>query len=56
MLAERLPDAEPDIAALTDSFVEAEYGTRPVGPDDAQRARPAWERLRRRLRGMAGQS
>jgi hypothetical protein len=52
-LAEQLPDASPDIAELTESFVVAEYSPRPVGADDAKRARRPWERMRRRLRSLA---
>ncbi|HEX9374599.1 MAG TPA: DUF4129 domain-containing protein [Roseiflexaceae bacterium] len=52
-LAQRLPDAEQDIAELTESFVVAEYSPRPVGPDDARRARGPWERMRRRLRELS---
>lgn len=49
-LASTLPEAQPDIADLTESFVTAQYGTQPVSPDDAARARRPWERLRRALR------
>ncbi|MBK9712216.1 MAG: DUF4129 domain-containing protein [Kouleothrix sp.] len=52
-LGGRLPDAQPDIAELTESFVQAEYSPRPVGPEDARRARRPWERVRRRLRGLS---
>lgn len=53
-LAERLPEAQPDLAALTESFVVAEYSQRPIERADAQRARRPWERLRRRLRQLTG--
>jgi hypothetical protein len=53
-LAQRLPEAQQDIAELTDAFVIAEYSPRPVGDADAQRARRPWERVRRRLRKLGG--
>jgi hypothetical protein len=52
-LAQHLPEAQQDIAELTDAFVIAEYSPRPVGDADAQRARRPWERVRRRLRNLA---
>lgn len=45
-----LPEAQPDIAALTDSFVNAQYSPKPIDTDDARRARGPWERMRRALR------
>jgi hypothetical protein len=51
-LAQHLPEAQEDIAELTDAFVVAEYSPRPVGQADAQRARRPWERVRRRLRRL----
>ncbi|MFN8501752.1 DUF4129 domain-containing protein [Kouleothrix sp.] len=51
-LAQQLPEAQPDIAALTESFVLAEYSARPIGDDDARLARRPWERVRRRLREL----
>ena len=53
-LTQRLPEAEPDIAELTETFVRAEYSPRPVDAGDAQRARRPWDRLRRRMRALAG--
>ncbi|KAB8142495.1 DUF4129 domain-containing protein [Chloroflexia bacterium SDU3-3] len=49
-LSSALPEAEPDIAALTESFVAAQYNPRPVSDADTRRARPPWQRLRDRLR------
>ncbi|MBX0327011.1 DUF4129 domain-containing protein [Oscillochloris sp. ZM17-4] len=46
-----LPEAADDIAALTDAYEAAAYAPRPAAPEDARRARPPWERLRRILRG-----
>jgi hypothetical protein len=51
-LAQLLPEAQPDIAELTESFVLAEYSPRPIGDDDARRVRRPWERVRRRLRTL----
>jgi hypothetical protein len=51
-LAQRLPEAQQDIAELTDAFVVAEYSPRPIGEADARRARQPWERVRRRLRNL----
>lgn len=55
-LAERLPDLQQDLADLTEAFVVAHYSARPVGPDDARRARRPWERVRRRLRAARNQN
>jgi hypothetical protein len=54
VLAAQLPESERDIAELTETFVLAEYSARPVGEADARRVRRPWERLRRRLRELAG--
>ena len=53
-LAARLPEAQQDLAELTESFVVAEYSQRPLERADAQRMRRPWERLRRRLRQLTG--
>lgn len=53
-LTERLPEAERDIAELTDTFVVAEYSARPIGEADAKRVRRPWERLRQHLRALSG--
>lgn len=45
-LAARLPERRPELESLTEAFVRAKYSRRPVGEDDAQRARGPWERLR----------
>jgi hypothetical protein len=49
-LAHLLPDAQPDINELTDSFMNAQYSSRLIAPEDARRARGPWERMRRALR------
>jgi hypothetical protein len=51
-LGQRLPEAQQDMIELTDAFVVAEYSPRPIGSEDAQRARRPWERVRRRLRAL----
>lgn len=45
-----LPEAEPDIEALTGAFIEARYTPRPVQPEKASRAKEVWEHLRKALR------
>ncbi len=52
-LAEQLPDAQPDLAELTEAFVLAEYSPRPLDAEAARRARRPWERVRRKLRKLA---
>jgi hypothetical protein len=54
-LTARVPDAEQDIADLTDSFVAAQYDTRPVEPEAARRVHGPWSRLRRALRSVRDQ-
>lgn len=51
-----LPEAEPDIEALTAAFIEARYTPRPVQPEQASRAKQVWEHLRKALRGKKVQS
>jgi hypothetical protein len=51
-LAERLPEVEQELGELTEAFVTAQYSPRPIGPDDARRARRPWEQVRRRLRSL----
>lgn len=55
-LAERLPEAQQDIADLTEAFVVAHYSRRPVGSEEARRARQPWQRVRRRLRALRDRS
>lgn len=57
-LPARLPDVEPDLTELTESFVEARYGPRPVDEGLVRTARAHWQAIklklrRRRLRGPA---
>ncbi|HEY8596910.1 MAG TPA: DUF4129 domain-containing protein [Thermomicrobiales bacterium] len=46
----RVPEARQDLAALTDSFVEARYSRHEVTPTESERARGSWERVRDALR------
>ena len=48
-LEKALPSAEQDIDALTDAFVEARYSRRPVRPEQADRVKDLWARIRRAL-------
>ncbi|HZB95770.1 MAG TPA: DUF4129 domain-containing protein [Herpetosiphonaceae bacterium] len=48
-LSRNLPPAQQDIAGLTEAYVVAEYGPRPVGPVELHRARRHWNRLQRWL-------
>lgn len=52
-LAAQLPEAEQDVAELTEAFVEARYAPVDPGPADAERARRPWERMRQLLRRRA---
>jgi hypothetical protein len=51
-----LPDAEPDIDALTAAFVEARYSRHPVEPERANLVKATWERLRKAFRGKKVES
>ncbi|RPH55467.1 MAG: DUF4129 domain-containing protein, partial [Chloroflexi bacterium] len=46
-----LPEAGPDIEALTAAFVEARYTPHPVEPHKASLVKTAWERIRKALQG-----
>jgi hypothetical protein len=45
-----LPEAEPDIDALTAAFIEARYTRQEILPQKASLAQRTWQRLRRTLR------
>jgi hypothetical protein len=45
-----LPEAEPDIDALTEAFIEARYTRQPVEPEKANVVKQYWERIRKVLR------
>ncbi|MGH2521411.1 MAG: DUF4129 domain-containing protein [Anaerolineales bacterium] len=44
-----MPEAQPEVDALTRAFVEARYSPHPVEPGQAQHARASWERVRAAL-------
>jgi hypothetical protein len=49
-LQAELPVVDPELAALTDAFVEARYGPRATTSAEVERARPGWQSLKRKLR------
>jgi hypothetical protein len=49
-LDERIPELEPDLAGLTDAFVQARYSHQPVEREDAAAMKPLWQRLKAVLR------
>jgi hypothetical protein len=49
-LDDALPEAEPDIEALTAAFIEARYTRREIPPQSASLAQRTWERIRKALR------
>jgi hypothetical protein len=55
-LERALPEAEPEINALTEAFIEARYTPRPVEPEKANSVKEVWERIRKVLRGKKVES
>ena len=51
-LGAQIPEQMDDLATLTDSFIQAHYGQRPVEAEAAEGARAPWQRLRARLRQL----
>jgi hypothetical protein len=51
-LKPNLPEAEIELESLTEAFVEARYSQHEVKPEQGQRARASWERVRAALRGL----
>ncbi len=49
-LQTRLPEADEDVGAITDSFVEARYTPHEIPPDRAGAVRQVWDRLKHALR------
>lgn len=45
-LEPKLPAAQEELAHLTDAFVEARYSQHDITPEDAERARKEWERVK----------
>jgi len=50
VLAANWPEAEPELQALTQAFVEARYDQRPISAEEAEAARQAWRAVRSALR------
>jgi len=50
-LGAALPTADEDIDSLTDTFVEARYSRHPILPEEANRVKTVWERIRKAMRG-----
>jgi hypothetical protein len=46
VLENHLPEASPELQALTAAFEETRYSAHPVGADEAQAARTLWQRVR----------
>ncbi|HSJ53056.1 MAG TPA: DUF4129 domain-containing protein, partial [Anaerolineae bacterium] len=49
-LGGQFPDLEPDLSGLTEAFVEARYSPEPVEPEDVDRVKPLWQRVKAALR------
>lgn len=49
-LSREMPDLNPDLAALTETFLVARYSPHPFGDAQATGARQVWQRVRARLR------
>jgi hypothetical protein len=49
-LPRRFPESEPDLRELTDAFLEARYGPRPVDSGLVSAARSHWQALKLKLR------
>jgi hypothetical protein len=49
-LDESFPDLEPDLEGLTEAFITARYGQRPVLKSEAEAVKPLWQRIRAALR------
>jgi hypothetical protein len=46
------PEVAPDLAAMTDAFIEARYTQHPVSDEQAGLVRRFWDHVRRALRGV----
>jgi len=55
-LAPRLAEAEGDMDALTDAFVEARYSRHDVPDVEVSRIRANWQRVKAALRGVRNRS
>ncbi len=58
VLDQALPEQQPEIQSLTDSFIEARYSLHEITPDDASFVMRCWARVRAALsqRSTPGQS
>jgi hypothetical protein len=54
-LGSHLPEAEEDVSALTQAFVEARYSRHPLGRDEDRRVRGVWRRVRAALQALQRQ-
>ncbi|MGI6208064.1 MAG: DUF4129 domain-containing protein [Anaerolineae bacterium] len=55
-LRDQVPEAEEDLSALTDAFIEARYSAHPVDQAYARGVRPHWEGVKRALRALRGKT
>jgi hypothetical protein len=44
------PELEPDLAGLTEAFIEARYSHQPIGQPEAEAVKPLWQRIKALLR------
>jgi len=51
VLQENLPDAAPELQAMTSAFEETRYSEHPVTPQQAKETRAVWQRIRAALNG-----
>jgi hypothetical protein len=51
-LGANLPEAQQEMALLTQAFVEARYGRQAIEPDHARRARTAWQWVKAALHAL----
>ena len=49
-VASQLPEIDPDLHSLTDTFLEARYSQHPVEEQDAAQANSLWEKIKATLR------
>jgi hypothetical protein len=48
-LDRQFPELEPDLTGLTSAFVKARYSRQAVEKEDAEAAKPLWQRIKARL-------
>jgi hypothetical protein len=54
-LDRRFPDLEPDLAGLTDAFVQARYSLDQIERAEAEAVKPLWQRIKAALRRWRAQ-